>query len=489
MDGVNKKNKIGRDAATLTFAKVITMAISLVSAMLLSRFRTLQEYGTYSQILIVVNLISALFMMGLPNSINFFLSRYETREERKHFLSVYYTLNIIFSLVMGIVIFLSLPLIINYFSNQMLKSFIYVLVLLPWTKVTIDSISNVLVVYGKTLKLTIFNIVNALMVLVAILAVKLFGWSFREYMLLFLLGEVFMSVWVYISVFNLEKSLNVIFDKKLTKYILKYSVPIGVAGLVGTVNLEIDKLMIGKFFDTEVLAIYTNAGKELPFTIIAASLTAVLLPQIARKMKNNEKEEVVNLWGDSVEISYIFVAFFVAGLVVFAPQVMTFLYSEKYLAGVSIFRVYSLVLLLRVTYFGMVLSATGKTKLILYSSVGTLLVNVILNYLFYLTLGVIGPAIATFISIFSAIIFQLIATAKSLKVRFLDILPWLKLIKHSLINIAWSLPLYFLINYFKVGTTNKEIFICIIIAFVIMILYLCIQYKTLRKKWNELNNR
>lgn len=489
MNKFKTKNNIGKDAATLTFAKVITMVITLVSAMLLSRFRTLQEYGTYSQILIVVNLVSALFMLGLPNSINFFLARYETDDERKHFLSVYYTLNTIFSLIMGLVIFLSLPIIVSYFSNAMLKNFVYVLVILPWTKVTIDSISNVFVVYGKTSKLTLFNVVNALVVLIAILVVKLLGWSFREYMLLFLLGEVLMSLWVYISVFNLEKSLKVIFDRKLTKEILKYSVPIGFAGLIGTFNLEIDKLMIGKFFDTEVLAIYTNAGKELPFTIIAASLTAVLLPQIARKMKNNEKEEVVNLWGDSVEISYIFMAFFVAGLVVFAPQVMTFLYSEKYLAGVSIFRVYSLVLLLRVTYFGMILSATGKTKLILYSSIGTLLVNVILNYLFYLILGVIGPAIATFISIFSAIIFQLIATAKSLKVRFLDILPWLKLIKHSLINIAWSLPIYFLINYFKVGTTNKEIFICIIIAFVIMILYLCIQYKTLRKKWNELNNR
>ena len=66
------RRSIGSDALKLTISKLITMAIALVNAMLLSRFRTLEEYGTYSQLLLIINLATTFFMLGLPNSINYF---------------------------------------------------------------------------------------------------------------------------------------------------------------------------------------------------------------------------------------------------------------------------------------------------------------------------------------------------------------------------------------------------------------------------------
>jgi len=69
----------------------------MITAMLLSRFRTLEEYGTYSQLLMVINIATTFFMLGLPNSINFFLARAENNNERQKFLSVYYTLSTVLS--------------------------------------------------------------------------------------------------------------------------------------------------------------------------------------------------------------------------------------------------------------------------------------------------------------------------------------------------------------------------------------------------------
>ena len=137
-------HKLGKNAVILTAAKMVTIFIALVSSMLLSRFRTLEEYGTYSQILIVINLVTSLFTLGLPNSTNYFLARAENLQERKQFLSVYYSLNTILCFGMGIVLVCSVPLIVSYFNNPLIRSFIYVLTLLPWTKVIISSISNVL---------------------------------------------------------------------------------------------------------------------------------------------------------------------------------------------------------------------------------------------------------------------------------------------------------------------------------------------------------
>ena len=63
------KNTIIKDSAFLSVSKFFTLAISLVSAMLLSRYRTLQEYGTYSQLLLVSNLVVSIISLGLPSSI------------------------------------------------------------------------------------------------------------------------------------------------------------------------------------------------------------------------------------------------------------------------------------------------------------------------------------------------------------------------------------------------------------------------------------
>lgn len=66
------QNNLGRDAVNLTLSKVIALGITMLSSMLLSRFRTLEEYGTYSQLMLVVQLAISIFTLGLPNSINFF---------------------------------------------------------------------------------------------------------------------------------------------------------------------------------------------------------------------------------------------------------------------------------------------------------------------------------------------------------------------------------------------------------------------------------
>lgn len=481
-------NNLGKSAAILTLSKVITLVISMLSVMLLARFRTLEEYGTYSQILLVINLATALFTLGLPNSINFFLARADTHEDRRKFLSVYFTINTLLCFVMGVILAIVVPLVVAYFNNPQIQQFTYFLIFYPWAYVTIGSISNILVVYGKTGKLLVFNIVSAVVAFAAVVLVQLFHGSFQEYMITFLIGNIFLMAWVYIIVWHLESPLRISFDRQLIEKIFKYSIPIGLASLVGTVNIEIDKLMIGHFFDTEQLAIYTNAAKELPLTIVATSLTAVLLPQMARMINKNDSEGAIKIWGDSICLSYILICFCSMALIVFAPQVITILYSAKYLSGVPVFRVYSLTLLLRCTYFGMVLNSIGKTRLILYSSIVSLVLNAMLNYLLYLVLGMVGPAIATFLSIGLVGFAQLFVTAKELHMPFRRIWPWKKISIITLVNIVLGCVFCIVRSVFSIGISNQDILVSVGIGICGMGVYVLIMFKPAKHLWRELNH-
>ena len=437
-------NTIGKSASHLMIAKILTTLIALVSSMLLSRFRTVEEYGTFSELLITISLTTSLFTLGLPNSSSYFLPLAETADDRRRFLSVYFTFTTLLCAAIGLLLVACVPLVEAYFKNEAIRSFAFFLAIFPWASIMADGIGNILVAYGKTVKLMGVNIAATMVSLLSVVLIRVFHLSFRDYILAFLFGNVLIALWTYLIAAGLDGGLRFSLDGKLIRRILAYSVPIGLASLVGTLTIEIDKLMIGNMVDTEGLAYYTNAGKELPLTLVSTALTAVLLPQMARKLKEENTTEALSLWGEAIRMGYLIVCFFAAACVAFAPQVMTFLYSEKYLPGVQVFRVYSLILLLRCTYFGMVLSASGNSRKILWSSILALVLNVVLNWLLFLLLGFIGPAIASFVSICTVDLVQLCFTSRILKTPLKELFPWRALGRITLINAAWGFAAFVL---------------------------------------------
>lgn len=496
-----EKSTTGGDVVKLTASKVGVSVITLLISMLLSRFRTLEEYGTYSQMTLVINLFTTIFMLGLPNSLNYFLAKADTNVERKHFLSVYYTLSTILSLIVGLFLVAITPLLVSYFKNPLLFTFWYYLALFPWTRIITSGIENILVVYKRASQIILFRVCNSLAILGSIVWVQLMRWDFVAYMKIYLGVEIVFSIIVYATAYYLADGLNIKLSFNLIKKIFAFSIPMGLASMVGTLNIELDKLMIGNLLDTEQLAIYTNASKEMPITFISASITAVLLPQIVQLLKNDNSsnnERAIKLWGHATNLSFSFIAFLSVALVVFAPEVITFLYSEKYLPGISVFRVYSVCLLLRFTYWGMIINAKGRTKFILYSSLASLILNVLFNYLFYIFWGMIGPAIATLLSQMIMAFVQLFYSAKILKVSMTRIFPWLPLGKILLTeSLLGSLIYLFKIfspfdtlisKWIELDTFNGKIVEAFLLGIIWLVIFLMIEFKNMKESWLGLNN-
>lgn len=482
-----RNTTLGGDAIKLTTSKIISMTISMIIAMLLSRFRTLEEYGTYSQLLMIINLATSLLMLGVPKSINYFLARSETNNERQRFISVYYTYNTLLSIIVGFVLVCTTSQIETYFNNELIRRFKYFLLIYPWAKIIMSSIENLLITSKKTSMLMVYRVLNSIFLLFTILVVQICDWNFRVYMFLFTLVETVFAVSVYFIAKNISGKLTLTFDKVLIKNILSFSIPIGLASVIGTLNIELDKLMIGNFLNTEQLAIYTNASKEMPLTIVASSLTAVLLPSLSRMLKDGKNQKAIEMWGYATEISYIIICFLATGFFVYAHEVMMLLYSEKYLPGVSVFRVYNVVLLLRCTYFGMILSAKGKTKFIFYSSLISLVLNIILNYILFYVMGLIGPAISTFLSQFIINMIQLIFTGKTIKVSFRKIFPWRRLGIVTVVNFSLGILFYYVKILLPLEPKIGEVFESILLGLIWGILYLLIFRKEIKEKWTLLN--
>ncbi len=481
------RNSIAKDSVKLSGSRIMTTMINTLAAMLLARFRTLGENGTYSQLLLAVNLANSIFMLGFPNSINYFLAKMERREERNQFLSVYYSISTILSILSGFALALSAPLLAGYFENSEILKYIFFLALYPWTQIVMSSIDNVLIIYGKTNKLVCFRVLHSSFLLLLIFIVKLAGWNFYAYMWLLLAGEILFAIVVYCMVNGIDEHLRISFEQGLLRKIAAFSIPMGLATVVGTLHIEFDKLFIGRYFLTEELAIYTMASKELPVSVVAGSISAVLLPRMVRLFKKDKGQEAVALWGNSIVLSYILISILCTGLFVYAPEAMCLLYSEKYLPGMNVFRIYSIVLLLKCAYFGTVLNAIGQSRMIFYSSMIALGMNVVLNFVCYSIWGFQGPAIATLITTVLVAVFQLYASAKRTGISFRKIFPWKKVASVSGINILLGSVFGVLKIISPLDRMIGDIPEALLLGAVWGIIYLAVMRKQIKNMWDTLN--
>lgn len=481
------KDNIGRDSLILTVTQFITLGVNMINAMLLARFRTLSEYGTYSQVMTVCTIIITFMAAGFSQCINYFLGRSDTEAQKKAFIKNYHTIITMAGIVGGVAALLLLPVLEKYYGNAFLANFWFVFLFYPLSHIMTSGMDRFFIAYKKARGLFLFKVGHSIVVLAEIVLVLLLNWSFYQYMMLYTFMEVLFGISVFFWIRMITGVVPLGCDKNWIWQIMKFAIPMALASLVSSINTELDKLVVGGLVDTETFAIYTNAAKELPLYIVSTSISSVVMPFVVRKTAKEEYTGAAVLWRKSITLSYYLICFFVAALVVFAPQIISLLYSDKYLPGVDVFRVYSLVLLFRVTYYGMMLNALGRTHTILKASVATMVSNLVLDYILYRAMGLIGPAVATLISVGVMNIYQLLLTRKIVGLKFTDIYPVKSLLLITALNTAMGTVVYMVKQVVLAQQIGDPIVLSIVIGIVWCAVYLLIIRKKLVSTWNYLN--
>ena len=479
--------KIATDSSKLSIAQFTSLGISMVNIMLLSRFRTLEEYGTYSQLLMVSAIVVTFFSSGFSQCINYFLANAENPEDRKSFIKNYYFILSISGLLGGIVGVSLIPVLADYFNNEAIKTYFFVLLIYPFANILNNGADRLFIVYKKANQLILFKIRYSITSLLTVSLAVFFQWSFYNYLIVFISVELFFAFLIYFFVYKITNVVPIGFNADICKKIIMFAVPMGLAALVAVINTELNRLIIGGLVDTETLAVYTNAAKELPITVFCTSISAVVMPFVVRNIQNGNNNEAVKLWNHSIKLSAYIMCFFAVAFFVFAPQVISVLYSNKFLSGVWVFRIYLLVLLFRLTYYGMILNAQGSTKIILVCSLISIAINIILCYVFFNIMGVIGPALATVIAVASMNIYQLYRTKKSLGVPFAAIYPVSSILRILVLNIVISVFFFGAQQLaFKFIPLNQNL-ITIFLGAIWAAVYFIIVRKKFFSIWRKLN--
>ena len=122
-----ERKSVAKDSLKLALAQLVTFGINMGNIMLLSRFRTVEEYGTYSQMIMVSIIIITFFSSGFSLCINYFLANESDPTNKSSFIKTYYAILLFCGIVGGILSVMLIPCFVRYFNNESIEQYWYFL--------------------------------------------------------------------------------------------------------------------------------------------------------------------------------------------------------------------------------------------------------------------------------------------------------------------------------------------------------------------------
>lgn len=411
-----RKRGVATNSIILAFVQCLTMVTGILQTMILSRALTEAEYGTYSQGMLVVNFVIPFLLLGMANAITYFSG--QTSIDKQKYVRTLFSMVIFMGAAGAAGILCCSKLIQGYFGNPLLAGILPFAAWLPLLLNLISAYQTLFIAEDMATSIAIRNAVVAV-VQIGIIAVGVL--YFHDIRIIFALLLVMdtVQIIVFSQVFARRKYRvrPILVTREITGRIFEYSIPLALSTAIGTITIYMDKLLIGRMMSVEDFALYSNMSKELPFAFVIGSFTTVIMPAFIRMHANGEDEKLKVYWSKYLELG-ILINWIMCGTAIFcAEDLLVFLYSEKYLRGIAVFVVYLTVDMCRFSYFGIILSTFGKTKVIMMSSLLSLVSNFILNIVLFHWMGMIGPAIASLISIMLMQMLQIFNSCSLLKCK------------------------------------------------------------------------
>jgi O-antigen/teichoic acid export membrane protein len=450
-------------------AKSSEAFLLLASSMIMVRYLTKAEYGTFLQFMLIVNTVIILSLMGLPSSIYYF---YERTSERYHLIKQSFWVSVGLGLFCGLIIYGLMSQISMWFNNPVLEEYSIIPLLLIFFHTPVTLREAMLIANGNLILNSIVTLISNLFVYGVLIICVCNSFNIFE----ILLGMVvtrFINFFVFIIIIKSIKSKNShSVDKRKAGRIsfkeqIYYSFPIGLSSYLGIIGKQIDQYIISVFFLPSDYVIYSRGAMRIPVLhSIQLTINNILMPKYMRSYLDGDIKTFLTYYHRSIEMVALIKFPVFAFLLAVAPTIITILYTIEYIGASSILRIYLILLVTGIAVYGIIPRITAHTSLLLHQTAIFVSTNIILSLILVYMWGPLGAAIATIFSTIVGLVYVIIRSCRLINISIRDIFPWNYLGRLFLVSILASLPIYILNNIYQ--TLNIPLFV---IFFIDMVIY------------------
>ncbi|MBI2502391.1 MAG: lipopolysaccharide biosynthesis protein [Candidatus Latescibacteria bacterium] len=232
---------------------------------------------------------------------------------------------------------------------------------------------------------------------------------------------------------------------------LRYSLPVALGDVVGSLSRAVDRLVVLWFFSNETFAFYDLGAVEVPVSVLLASATTVLIPQVSGLYAAGRTEAIAELWSEAIRRLSLVVLPLFSLLFFQAGPFIAVLLPEQYGHSAWVMRIFLLALPLRCAIYNPLLVGMGKARWAWWVGVGDLVFNLGLSLLLTQLLltgwpawAFLGPALAAVFSTYVQVVFLVGLIAWHLRWGVSQLLPWGHLGRVALVSalaggVSWGL--------------------------------------------------
>ena len=345
-----KTASLTEHAFWLMLAKALAFTFNLALPLLVVRRLDQVDFGVYKQLFLIVGTAGGMLPLGFAMNAYYFLPRERDRRPEVVLNIILYNLTVG---TLGCAAFLLWPdLLAIIFHQPGLTSYAPVvgIVVLLWIAA---SPLEILPIANGEMKFAGAMIVGVQLTRTSIYlaAVLAFG-SVRALIWAAVAQGVIQTAVLFWYVNSRFSGFWRRFDVGLFRRQLSYALPMGFAGLLWTAQTDLHNYFVSNRLGAAAYAIYAVGVVPLPLIgLVGEATNVVVIPRVSLLEQAGNTSEIIWLLARAMrKLSAIYFPMY-ALLMVTAPEFIRFLFTDRYLASVPVFRINLTMLLLGVFLF------------------------------------------------------------------------------------------------------------------------------------------
>lgn len=393
---------LGKSGILLFAGTFLELGISFLAKLIVARSLLSFGYGEVAVGLTILTVLVILTRLGVDTGVARIAPRYDGKERADVYLTGYVTI-ILSTLVGSIVLFFGAGPLATFLGNPGLTPVLRVIAIgIPSLPIMKVSIGIIRAENRSGPKVVVQNLAHPITRIGFVAAVALTGASPTRIAAAYVGSHWFASLLAVGFVYR-TKSVSLLSHSWTPRFreLLGYSFPLMLSASMAFIIGNTDNLMIQYFLNSGEVGIYDIAytlGETL--TIALGAFGFLYLPNASKLHAEQDWEEIHYLYQLVTKwVIFITLPGFLV-LALFPDTVIRYTFGEEYVAGAPI------LILIALTYFiraavgpnSGTLEAIGETRFILKGNIIAGVANILLNLLLIPGLGVIGAAIASFVS-------------------------------------------------------------------------------------------
>lgn len=343
-ESIKKETSLTTRAFWLMFAKTLGFAFAFALPPLLVRRLTQTEYGLFKQIFLVVGTAVMVLPLGFGMSAYYFLPREDERRRAQVVFNI-----LIFSATVGALggfaLVLFPGLLGHVFNDATLVEYGPLVGVVVFFWVVSSFLEMVAVANEETRVSTVLiicaQLTKALFMLAALFA---FG-TLRALILAALVQGALQTIILLAYLRSRFPGFWRGFQWEMMRTQLAYAMPLGLAGLLYTVQADLHNYFVSHRFSAAEFAVYSVGCFQLPLVgLLRESANSVMITRVSLLQKEGETREIIELMARVMRKLAVFFFPIYAFLMVAGREFIAFLFTPAYLSSWPIFALYLTVL-------------------------------------------------------------------------------------------------------------------------------------------------